>query len=269
MLWITKPYTKVAVITDPHAHKKTLQALIAQIPPEYTIIINGDLVDKGDDAKGVVAEAKKYDNTLGNHDMLMTVENHPKFWKRYESIWLGNNGKDTIKSYGDKWKILNVPENKKQFREDVNFLKSLPLVIELPNIMVADKPVIVSHSSIGPALNYFGGIEELKDVLNNTPRQELLGEHLRPAKEEEPVLSKAGMVQSILWTQVPSANDLTRTGFFNVVGHTVQPNGVTIGPDGACLDCGVYNFNKMCALLLPEMIILEQELIPDKEIPKK
>lgn len=263
MLWIEKPYTKIACISDPHGHKKTLEALLAKIPSDYKVILLGDLVDKGKDAKGVVALSKNYDCVLGNHDMLMTVESHPRYWKRYESIWLMNNGKDTMKSYGDKWKILNSSEHKTQFHQDVVYLKSLPLVIELPNLVVKGKKVLLSHSTIGPAITFFGSVEALKEVLNTTPRQELLGTHLRPEREGALIPTKEGMVQSILWTVVDEPSVIPATGFFNVMGHTVQNEGIRFSEEGALIDAGVYRNSRMQALLLPDLTVIEQEALPD------
>lgn len=259
MLWIKKPFTKIACISDPHAHLETLKALIAKIPADYTIIILGDMIDKGKNAKGVVdLVMNNYEALLGNHDLLMTIEHHPRYWKRYQSLWLINNGKDTHKSYGDKWKILNIQENKIKFHEHVRYLKTLPLVIELPNLLVNNKPVILSHSTISQAVTHYGSIEKLKEVLKTRKREEFLLDH---AEKNE--VSEREVIQSILWTVVDDVNSLPNQGCFNVIGHTVQDKGIQIGENGAAIDCGVYLHKKMSALLLPDLTIIEQEALPD------
>lgn len=259
MLWIEKPYTKIACISDPHAHLATLQALIAQIPPDYIIIILGDMIDKGKKAKEVVQMVKDHHEALlGNHDHLMTVESNPKTWKHYQSLWLENNGRDTHKSYGDKWKIQNIKENKVTYHQHVVYLKSLPMVIELPNLMVRGKPVVLSHSTISKAVAYFGGIDKVKEELNTKPR----GEYLSDFADKKEVSARKA-IQSILWEVVGNVTELPDLGVYNVFGHTVQDQGIQIGDNGAIIDCGVYVNNTMSALLLPELKIITQVKIPD------
>lgn len=262
MLWIEKPYTKIACITDPHAHLATLQALIAQIPPDYQIIVLGDMIDKGFKSKEVVQLVKdNYDALLGNHDHFMTVESNPNRWKRYQSVWFDlNNGKLTHASYGDKWKIKNIAENKVAFHQHVVYLKSLPLVIELPNLFVNGKRVVLSHSSIGPAVEYFGGIEKLKEFLKTKERSELLSDY-----DHDDIHDEVSAVQSIMWSDVTTVDALPSLGVLNVMGHTVQKDGIVkLGENGAFLDCGVYNEGgTLNALLLPEMKIITQQRIID------
>lgn len=259
MLWIEKPYTKVACISDPHAHLATFEALVSKIPPDYQIIVLGDLIDKGKKARELVELIKtKYEALLGNHDNFMTVETNPRYWKQWTSLWISNNGRDTMKSYGDKWRIQNVEEHKKTFREHIVYFKNLPLVIELPNLMVKGKPVILSHSTISRAVNHYGSIARLKEVLQTGKRQEFLANYAREESTTEDAI-----IQSIMWEQVNEVDKLPDLGIFNVVGHTVQDNGVQIGNNGAAIDCGVYKNYKMSALLLPELTIIEQEALPE------
>lgn len=258
MLWIEKPYTKIACISDPHAHLATFMALVAKIPPDYLIIVLGDLIDKGKKARDLVTLVKaNYEALLGNHDHFMTVESRPA-WKRNESLWLYNNGKSTIKSYGDKWKIQNREADRRVFQQHVIYFRNLPMVIELPNLLINGKRVVLSHSTISKAVEYYGSIEKLKEVMNTTDRSEFLSDYVN--KNE---ISPRAAIQSIFWEVVPDVGELPNLNIFNVFGHTVQENGIQIGEQGAAIDCGVYKHDRMCALLLPDLKIIEQELVAD------
>lgn len=260
MLFIEKDYSKIAVISDPHANFATFLALVNQIPKDYKIFVNGDMIDKGKKAKDLIDWVmNNADANLGNHDHFMTVESNPRFWKRYESTWLENNGKQSIKSYGDKWKINNDMESRKLFLSHVNWLKSLPLVTFFPNILVNNRQVVVSHSSIQNAMEKFNNnLEQLKSFLNNTPRSELLGEY---AEKGESSTNRA-IAQDIMWNRVDDIKLVKDTGYFNVIGHTTRDT-AEISEHCACIDTHVYKPNKLTALLLPELTLIEQVFISD------
>jgi hypothetical protein len=259
MLFVEKDYTKIAVISDPHANFATFLALVEQIPKDYKIFVNGDMIDKGKKAKELIDWVmNNADANLGNHDHFMTVESNPRFWKRYESTWLENNGKMSIKSYGDKWKINNDMECRKIFLKHVNWLKSLPLVTVFPNILVNDRPVIVSHSSIHNALATFGNnLTQLKSFLNDNPRSDLLGEYALKGET-----GQRAIAQDIMWNRVDDINNLPDNGYFNVIGHTTRDS-AEINQHCACIDTHVYKPNKLTAILLPDVTLIEQPFIED------
>lgn len=259
MLFQTLDFSKVAVISDPHAHLATTLALIAKIPSDYVIIFNGDLIDKGKRAKELVELVKtKYFSTIGNHDHLMTTETRPQLWKQWQSLWIANSGKMTHKSYGDKWKIQNDPDCRKIFIEHRNWLRTLPLVIHLPNIKVHGKEVVISHSSLHKTMSDLGGgLSNLKHVLNTNSREDLLGSQVYVNDG-----SLAGIVQEIFWNFNKDINLIPDLGIFNVFGHSTQDS-VKINNHCACIDTGVYLPNKLSALLLPDLTVIEQVTIAD------
>ena len=262
MLWKEYNFNKIAAIGDVHGHLNTLLALVSKIPKNIPIFLLGDLIDKGKRSREVVEWAKKNGYTiLGNHDHLMTVEDKP-FWKRYESLWLLNNGAMTHRSYGGKWKIRNRLDNKVKFREHVNWLKTLPIIAHFPNIKINDRELYLSHAGIDNAINMANGIDNLKKILTENTREDLLKYH---SKDTENINQE--IATNILWNKF-NKDTITDFGIFNVFGHTTQENAI-VTDFYAAIDTEVYGPNKLTAIILPELKIIEQETIDDTWVEKK
>jgi len=116
-------------IGDIHGCNRTFQALLRQISPGRgdTLVLLGDLIDRGPDSKGVVDTVghleKKGARVVclrGNHEqMLLDARNGPAEADR----WFNNGGKAALKSFGAKW-IEDIPN------AYMNFFEAMPLWYE-------------------------------------------------------------------------------------------------------------------------------------------
>jgi calcineurin-like phosphoesterase family protein len=262
MLWKEFKFSEIIAISDPHAHLATTEALLDTLSKKYpnvAIFVIGDMIDKGRRAKELVELIKNRPNTfalLGNHDHFMIVEDHPS-WKRYESLWLYNNGKMTHRSYGGRWKISNRIDNKKKFIEHVNWFKSLPLVANFPNIKINDRELILSHAGIDKSATDMGSLENLKKLLLKESSKTLLNCHIKDSSSTE-----QRAILDILWNRLDSSIPVPDFGIFNVFGHTNQSD-VLIDKHYACIDTTIYKPNKLSAIHLPSMEITSQETLDD------
>lgn len=150
------------VIGDIHGEFDSLRLLINKLPKDANPIFVGDLVDRGRKSKEVIEFVRKnnYQCVLGNHEEMM-IDFCKNFILKYPNIpfmdtisrWIRNGGKETLLSYGliqiDKYDgkliIIEDEENFQQLINDINWLESLPLYIELP-IQKDNKPIIISHA---------------------------------------------------------------------------------------------------------------------------
>ena len=256
MLWKEYNFDKIIAIGDVHGHYETLMALIEKLPKDIPIFFLGDLIDKGKRSKEVVEYVKNHHySARGNHDNLMAIEASPN-WKRYESLWLENNGKMTHRSYGGKYKLRNSREFSKIYYDHVNWIKSLPLVMEFPNIQINGRTLYLSHSSIDEAIKQKGSLDNLKNFLINSDHS-LIRHHtnLKTAGAEELAIA------NIMWKVLKEGN-IKDNNIFNVFGHTAAEE-ARIENHYACIDTKVYGPNKLTALILPEMKIISQETLED------
>jgi len=155
------------IIGDVHGHSDTLLKLIAKLPEDAKLVFVGDLIDRGSQSAKVIQFVKENSHlcVLGNHEDYMIRESEQILQafddkgQRFntESLWQYAGGIQTLLSYDliraiDK-KIVknsNPDEAIRHFKNDVEWLKSLPLYLELGAIAkVSDKPVVVSHACIG------------------------------------------------------------------------------------------------------------------------
>lgn len=262
MLWKEYNFKEIIAISDPHAHYNTLISLIEsirKIHPTTPIFILGDMIDKGKRAKDLIDFVMSTENVyalLGNHDHLMIVESRP-YWKRYESLWLYNNGDMTHRSYGGKWKIQNRDDNRLSFYKHLNWIKTLPLVVNFPNIIINGKELVLSHSGLDKSVILAGGIEKLKKILNENSPTELLKNHLKDVTTNEQRIAL-----EVLWNVLPEGHNMPDLGIFNVFGHTTQKE-VLVKENFACIDTKVYGPNKLSAIHLPSMEIFEQPTLED------
>jgi len=152
---------KTYIIGDVHGEYETLLALVAKLPKDADIIFVGDLIDRGASSKDVIKFVRQnnYRCVLGNHEDLM-ITYGVSFTKTYpQSVnasflhsWYNNGGDSTLFSYKllkyDRKEGMMCIENEegmKEFKDDIAWLKTLPLYIELPQ-KINNKSVVISHA---------------------------------------------------------------------------------------------------------------------------
>ena len=150
------------IIGDIHGEFGSLLQLTKKLPNDAKLIFVGDLVDRGRKSKEVIEFVRKNHHrcVLGNHEKMM-IEYVRAFEKTYPLLpsmvyyhtWLNHGGKQTLFSYEiievDKYdgKLVCIKDNKKfnQLLDDVKWLESLPLYIELEQTK-NNKPIVISHA---------------------------------------------------------------------------------------------------------------------------
>lgn len=162
------------VIGDIAGQFKTLEALLKQVPKDCPIVSLGDMVDRGPDSKKVLNFFKNHKALMGNHEHLMIdayeyscnlhklgatiynwrqVAKDNKLKAYYQvGLWIETNGgENTIESYAPgllkqaHGKILNLDEVIFNLiniipKEDIDWLKSLPLYIETDDFFLSHAP---------------------------------------------------------------------------------------------------------------------------------
>jgi serine/threonine protein phosphatase 1 len=153
------------IIGDVHGEFDSLRQLVDKLPTNSDLIFVGDLIDRGRKSKEVVNFVRRNNHKCvhGNHEEMMCdygkafEESYPNLPSMiYYNNWMRNGGKETLLSYGlveiDKHDgKLNCTENDEKFKEfidDVNWMRTLPLYIKLENIQKNNKPIVISHSPI-------------------------------------------------------------------------------------------------------------------------
>lgn len=136
---------RTLVVGDIHGKLNLFNRLLEKIEyqaGEDRLILIGDLVDRGEDSRGVVARAielqRKSPNTLivirGNHEaMMLAALAYPE--SEQAELWYYNGGIETLQSYMDEDGNLEVPE------EHWDFMASLPTWYE-------DDHAIYVHASL-------------------------------------------------------------------------------------------------------------------------
>lgn len=136
---------RTLIVGDIHGKLSLLNRLLAEAgynPVEDRLIFIGDLVDRGDESKGVVDRAidlkRQSPNRVvvirGNHEAMMLEALAEPESDRAE-LWYYNGGVETIQSYIDENGNLDVPES------HWDFLASLPTWYE-------DDHAIYVHASL-------------------------------------------------------------------------------------------------------------------------
>lgn len=238
------------VIGDIHGEYDTLLALIKKFPLEHELIFVGDLIDRGPKSKEVIAYIKNNAHcscVLGNHEEMMIEYGDlliKAFFNNQEEVpflcsrWTKNGGKETLLSY-DLAHIVNnkllIKYNETaiyEFIEDINWLKSLPLYLQL-NALKGNKPIVITHASASRVW------------------------HLHDEEEEQKTFQ-----ESALWNRMePKSN----TPIFNIYGHTpveeINLNKHFLNIDTGCtygLEMGLGELSAYC--------IQTQEVIQQKRI---
>jgi len=221
-------------VRDVHGSYNTLLALVDKLPSEVKLIFVGDLVDRGAKSKEVIEfiRANSHQCVLGNHEQLMIdygvvfTKTHPRSTNAsFMHTWYNNSGDTTLFSYGvlkysreDGMQCVENEEGIEQFLQDIEWLKTLPLYIELPH-KINNKPVVVSHASCANAW----------------------WQHDNPHGQET-------FREYALWNRTPPKRDVE---IFNIYGHTPMDFGPEIEDHYVNVDTGCYirkhGFNTLSA----------------------
>ncbi len=123
--------SRTIAIGDIHGCREPFERLLAALAPRAadTLIILGDVVDRGPDSRGVIERLLKLQEQchlvciLGNHEemMLDSIDN-----KMPLQDWLIHGGDATLDSYGKGWAPSRLP------REHVDFLRTWGDYFETP-----------------------------------------------------------------------------------------------------------------------------------------
>ncbi|MGE0105099.1 MAG: metallophosphoesterase family protein [Blastocatellales bacterium] len=136
---------RTLVVGDIHGKLTLLTRLLEEMdyrPGDDRLILIGDLVDRGEDSRGVVSKAIELKREAparvvvirGNHEaMMLAALAHPE--SEQAELWYYNGGIETLQSYMDENGNFDVPE------EHWDFLASLPTWYE-------DEHAIYVHASL-------------------------------------------------------------------------------------------------------------------------
>ena len=211
------------VIGDIAGQFKTLQALLAKMPPTATPVSVGDLIDRGPDSQQVVDFFRQPDRlaVLGNHEHLMMdfYASEQYYGDVYGHDWTRNGGRATQASMDDV-----------QVAAAVSWFYSLPLYLTL---RTGRKNFLISHTFLHRGQN---PIEET--VASLTPHE----------------------VATRTWNrQAP----WKRHGVTQIVGHNSQMGLLYFGdrtaPHGICIDTSAERV--LTGIHLPSMEIYQQPYV--------
>lgn len=121
---------RTLVVGDIHGKLALLNRLLAEATYQAgadKLVLIGDLVDRGEDSRGVVARALELKNEApdhvtilkGNHEAMMVAALARPESEQAE-LWFYNGGIETLQSYMDENGSLNVPV------EHLDFIEGLP-----------------------------------------------------------------------------------------------------------------------------------------------
>ncbi len=238
------------IVGDVHGEYRILLNLIAKTPLNSTLIFVGDLVDRGEESAKVIRFVRQHKllSVLGNHEEMM-IEFGTKFINdiknnrpiAQDNIWLNNGGKETLLSYGLVSIINNqivphpfIREFIFQFEDDIEWMKSLPLYIELEDKQPSGRTVVISHSAIAP-------VWKLRDdaISFNNFKNRVLWGRIRPI-DSEPI--------------------------FNVFGHTPQKFTPDTHKHYVNIDTGAYKKGEKGFGLLSAYCIESGEVFSSSDI---
>jgi serine/threonine protein phosphatase 1 len=211
------------IIGDVHGEYETLLVLVAKLPKDAEVIFVGDLIDRGAKSKEVInfVRQNSYRCVLGNHEQLM-IDYGTSFTKTYPKStnpsfmhsWYNNGGDATLFSYGllkytkeSGMECVEDAEAMKQFKDDIEWLKTLPLYIELPQ-KINNKSVVITHGSCADVWHHH----------DNKDAQETFREYA-------------------LWHR---RDPNPKSEIYNIFGHTPVEFGVEIQEHFANVDTGCY-----------------------------
>ncbi len=239
------------IVGDVHGEYKALLNLVARVPYDAQLIFVGDLIDRGSQSAHVVKFVRENNIPCvrGNHEEMMikyggafvhAIENGKEI--EQDNMWLKHGGIETLLSYSlisyRDSRIVPHPFIKEfifQFKEDIEWMKSLPIYLELKNINHSSgRKVVVSHSAIAPVWHMRHGREEDKEFLS-----------------------------TVLWSR---AIPLDRENIFNIFGHTPQQYTVKEKDHYVNVDTGCYMKEKKGYGLLSAYCIETAEVYSSGEL---
>ncbi len=240
------------VVGDVHGEYQALLNLVAKTPKKSQIIFVGDLIDRGSQSAHVVRFVRhhKLPCVKGNHELMMIkygskfIENvKAKAMIEQDNMWLKHGGKETLISYG----LVTMQNNKIvphpfieafifQFEDDIEWMKNLPLYLELDTKHSSERKVVVSHSAIAPVWKLReSDNEENLEVFNNT----VLWGRMKPI-DNEPI--------------------------FNIFGHTPQQYTADMKKHYVNIDTGCYMKTKKGFGLLSAYCVETGEVYSSSEL---
>lgn len=227
--------TSKIIIGDIHGQLAALVKLMEQFPkdfPKKDICFSGDLIDRGPDPIEVMELVRQggYDMSLGNHE-----------WFLDKSIILENDNIHINHEIIDIWRdpvngggptLQKYMTYQKKLREHVEWIRSLPLYLEYPEVKdIQGRHLVVSHSSIT-------GVWKFRH--------------------------KNDISEYVLWHRDRKDPDDV-PNIYNVFGHTPQKFEAAVRAHWACIDGGGFNTNTpgygyIYALQYPEKIVYGQRV---------
>ncbi|NEW59814.1 hypothetical protein GSY74_00840 [Sulfurovum sp. bin170] len=152
------------IIGDIHGEYQKLLALIAKLPKNAKLIFVGDLIDRGLESREIVEYIRENNHQVvrGNHEQFM-IEDGQKLIENLladievamNNVWIFAGGIETLISYGllekqeDVYQFVKSIEGIDALQSDIEWMKSLPLYIKMPNPHNLNLPIVISHASIG------------------------------------------------------------------------------------------------------------------------
>jgi len=212
------------VVGDVHGEYNALLNLVAKTPLNSELIFVGDLIDRGSQSAQVVRFVRKHKLLCvrGNHEEMM-IEYGSKFIEdiennravEQENIWLKHGGRETLLSYG----LISIKNNQIvphkfikdfifQFKDDIEWMKQLPIYIKLDEKHSSGRDIVISHSAIAPVWKLRDNKEAYGSFANTT-----LWGRLKPL-DSEPI--------------------------FNIFGHTPQQYSIDKKNHYVNVDTGCY-----------------------------
>jgi serine/threonine protein phosphatase 1 len=214
------------VVGDVHGEYKALLNLVAKTPMHSKLVFVGDLIDRGSESAHVVRFVRKHELPCvqGNHEFMMieygtefieNVKNNREI--EQDNVWLKHGGRETLLSYG----LISIQRNEIvlhpfieefifQFEDDIEWMKSLPLYLELDTTHSSNRKVVVSHSAIAPVwkMKESNDIEDMRKFNN-----------------------------IVLWGRVKPVDT---EPIFNIFGHTPQQYSADMKKHYVNIDTGCY-----------------------------
>ena len=226
----------IYIIGDVHGCLNTLKALVNKLPKDAKIVFVGDLIDRGSNSAEVVKFIRdgNYNCVLGNHEYSM-IENGELLLEEPNlidsNIWTNKKynigGLDTLKSY----KLLDDPIQ--TFKDDLEWMKSLPLYLEYPESKTKDnRTLVVSHSCV---------------------------DDLWSLRDSDDKFDIEDFKTKVLYSR--NKDPLDNKEIFNIFGHTPVKKPITESYY-ANIDTGAFykeKFGVLTALEFPTMKIIQQK----------
>jgi len=242
---------KHCVVGDVHGEYRALLNLVAKTPNGTAFIFVGDLIDRGSHSAHVIQFVRnnKLACVKGNHEDMM-IEYGAEFIASIErdkmieqdNKWLRNGGLETLLSY-DLVSIkgkeiiphIYIKEFIFQFKEDLEWLRKLPLYLDLSlRHPLSGRKVVVSHSSISAVWN----------IRDNQRYRNIFKE-------------------TVLWHRT---EPLAQIEIFNIFGHTPQAYSAEIKRHYVNIDTGCYIKGKKGYGLLSAYCIESGEVYSSSDI---